>query len=47
MITIWIVMKNGKVDEVFDNFTSAVNHKKNLTGVWALTELIEKKVCSI
>lgn len=43
---IWIVMKNSKVDEVFDNFESAQNHQKNLTKKWSISEIIQKEVKS-
>lgn len=46
-MTVWIVMRNGKVDEVFDDEEAAKNHRKNLTRKWALTELIEKEVKSL
>jgi hypothetical protein len=46
-MTIWIVMKNSKVDEVFDSAEAARDHQKNLTKRWSLSEIIEKEVKSI
>jgi hypothetical protein len=46
-MTIWIVLKNGKVDEVFDNKESAVAHQQALIKKWALTNLVEKEVKSV
>lgn len=46
-MTVWIVLRNGKVDEVFDNRPAAVAHQTNLTKKWALTDLIEKEVKAI
>lgn len=43
-MTVWIVMKNGKVDEVFDNEEAALTHQKNLTRQWSLTDVIKKEV---
>ena len=43
-MTVWIVLKNGKVDAVFDNYEAALTHVKNLTKKWNLTDLIEKEV---
>jgi len=41
---VWIVLKNGKIDMVFDNEEAAVIHRKNLTRGWNLTEIVEKEV---
>lgn len=41
---VWIVLKNGKVDEVFNSLEAAELHRKNLTRGWNLTDLIEKEV---
>ena len=46
-MTVWIVMRNGKVDEVFDNETAALAHKEALTRKWALTEIVQKEVKSL
>lgn len=46
-MTIWIVTKNGKVDSVFDNLDAAMNHRKNLTKGWNLTEIVERELYSI
>lgn len=43
-MTVWIVMKNGKVDEVFYDEEAALLHRKNLTRKWNLTEIISKEV---
>lgn len=44
MMTVWIVLKNDKVDEVFYSEEAALLHKKNLTKKWNLTEIISKEV---
>lgn len=44
---VWIVIKNGKIDAVFDNEQSAINHKKNLTRGWNLTDIVEKEVYTL
>lgn len=41
---VYIVLKNGKVDEVFTNREAAENHQKNLNKKWSLSEIIEKEV---
>lgn len=41
---VWIVMKNGKVDEVFSNEASARNHAENLNRKWNLTEIIRRDI---
>jgi len=46
-VTVWIVLRNGKVDAVFDNEQAAVNHRANLTRLWSLTDIIELQVQSI
>lgn len=43
-MTIWIVLRNGEVDEVFDNEIVAHQHKKALAAKWALAKVIEKEV---
>lgn len=44
---VWVVLRNGKVDEVFDNEAAAIHHRKQLTHKWNLTDLIMKVVLSI
>lgn len=44
IMTVWIVLKNGKVDEVFYSEEAAALHCKNLTKRWNLTEIIAKEV---
>lgn len=44
---VWIVLKNGKVDEVFDNEPAARLHAKNINRRWNLTDVIVKEVKSI
>lgn len=41
---VYIVIKNGKVDEVFSNREAAELHRKNLTKKYSLTEIVEKEV---
>jgi len=41
---VYIVLKNGKVDEVFSNREAAELHKKNLVKKWSLTDIIEKEI---
>jgi len=41
---VYIVLRNGSVDEVFDNLISAQHHVKALTKLWSLTKIIEKEV---
>jgi hypothetical protein len=42
-----IVLKNGKVDEVFFDREAAEDHVKNLNRKWNITEIIEKEVKGI
>jgi len=44
MTEVFIVMKNGKVDEVFSSFEAAKDHRKALAKKWSLTEVIPKEV---
>jgi hypothetical protein len=46
-MTIYIVLRNGKVDEVFDNEAAAQLHRKNLTKLWAMSELVIKEIKSL
>ena len=41
---IYIVLKNGKVDEVFSNREAAELHKKNLVSKWSISEIVEKEI---
>lgn len=43
-MTVWIVLKNGKVDEVFTNQVAAHRHQKNLVKKWSLAEIIKREV---
>lgn len=47
MLTVWIVMRNGEVDEVFSNEPAAIRHQRNLVSIWAISEIIEKTVNEI
>ena len=44
---VWIVIRNDKVDSVFDNEQAANEHAKNLMKKWAITKIITKTVQSI
>jgi hypothetical protein len=46
-MTVWIVLKNGVVDEVFDNAPAAIAHRQNLIKKWNITKIIAKEVKSI
>ena len=46
-MTVWIVMKNGKVDAVFDTELAAVTHQKNLTRKWNLSAIVQKEVYTL
>lgn len=41
---IYIVLKNGNVDEVFSNRAAAELHVKNLTKKWSIAKIVEKEV---
>lgn len=43
-MTVYIVLKNGKVDEVFTNLAAAQNHAKNLNKKWSSTEIVERQL---
>lgn len=47
MRQVWIVLKNGKVDEVFDSEAAALAHRDNLTRKWSLTEVVRAEVKSL
>jgi hypothetical protein len=34
-MTVWVVLRNGNVDEVFDSYLSARHHQQQLTKLWA------------
>lgn len=44
---VYIVLKNGVVDEVFSTPEAAAAHKKNLLRQWCLTEIIVKEIKEI
>lgn len=41
---VYIVLRNGEVDEVFSSWEAAQNHAANLTRKWNLTKIIERIV---
>lgn len=41
---VYIVLKNGKVDEVFSNREAAELHRKNLVKKWNIAEIVEKEI---
>jgi len=41
---VYVVLRNGKVDEIFSNREAAENHAKNLNKKWNITEIIEKEI---
>lgn len=43
-MTVWIVLKNGDVDEVFDNEDAARYHALQLRNKWNVAEVIEREV---
>jgi hypothetical protein len=43
-MTVWVVLRNGKVDEVFDSYLSARHHQQQLTKLWAITLIVEREV---
>lgn len=44
MMKVWIVLRNEKIDEVFDDEEAARFHARQLNKKWAITEVIEKEV---
>lgn len=44
---VWIVMKNGKVDAVFDTEAAAEIHKKNAQRGWNITAIVQKEVYTL
>lgn len=47
MDQIYIVLKNGKVDEVFDNAAAAETHRYNLQKKWSIAQTIVKELRSL
>jgi len=43
-VKVWIVLKNGKVDEVFVNESAAISHLNKLNSQHVHAELIIKEV---
>jgi hypothetical protein len=39
---VYVVLRNGAVDEVFDNVSAAELHKANLLKKWNLVEIVQK-----
>lgn len=46
-MTVYIVFKNGSIDEVFYNEESAKEHAKNLNKKWSITEIVAKQVLMV
>lgn len=44
MMKVRIVLKNGKVDEVFSSEMAAIHHKRQLIKKWAIAEIVERAV---
>ena len=45
MITVvYIVLCNGRIDEVFDDYDAAVCHQQNLIKKWNISKIISKEV---
>jgi hypothetical protein len=44
---VYIVVNNGKVDEVFYTMTAAKAHADNLIKKWSIPEIIEKTVLNL
>jgi hypothetical protein len=44
---VFIVTRNGQVDEVFDHLTPAEHHRAMLTKKWAIAEIIEREIKSL
>lgn len=44
---VYIVLKNGSVDEVFSSLEAARHHCRELRRKWNMTEIIERKVLDI
>jgi hypothetical protein len=46
-MTVYIVLKNDQVDEVFLDRAAAEAHQANLVKRWNITKIIEKTVNSL
>jgi hypothetical protein len=46
-VKVFIVVRDGKVDEVFYTMTAAKAHADNWTKKWSITEIIEKTVLNL
>jgi dsDNA-binding SOS-regulon protein len=46
-MTIWVVLRNGGVDEVFDTRAAAEHHAKMLNKTWSITCILEREVKSL
>ena len=44
---IYIVLKNGDVDEVFSTREAAEHHARQLNRKWSITEIVEREVKEI
>jgi hypothetical protein len=43
-MTVYIVLRNGKVDEVFFDAAAAKAHADNLIRKWNMVEIVERDV---
>ncbi|MFA5377035.1 MAG: hypothetical protein WC455_14890 [Dehalococcoidia bacterium] len=43
-MTVYIVLKNGNLDEVFSTEAAAIHHAKQLNKKWAIVAVIKKEV---
>lgn len=46
-MTVYIVLKNGKIDCVFSDRISAEAHAKCINKKWSITDIIEKEVIQL
>ncbi|WP_164827142.1 hypothetical protein [Sinorhizobium meliloti] len=46
-MSIWIVMRNGEVDEVFDSAEAAAHHALQLSRKWSRTSIFQREVKSL
>lgn len=44
MNVVYVVLRNGIVDEVFTNRPAAELHAKNLIKTWSLVSIVEKEL---
>lgn len=44
---VWIVLKNGEVDEVFGDEATARHHAAQLNRRWNITQVIQRAVRSV